>query len=223
MTKPQIYTDMRAQLMLSLSKIVFKSGGGKTSKALPSIQEGIGDKGFLLPLPESVSDYLALRKKALSDSSCRAQDTASTHLTWMTYHQHLASHCDVVDGVAWEMLYQELAETFNVSIDALNCMEMGINADPAQTFLHIRGFKPMLTPSTKTTPEYVAYANAHAEEHEWDLSQLFPPALALSFDEMNQFDEIVKEMLTDLGVEGEVPSFLDVMMGADVGDDVSLA
>ena len=64
-------------------------------------------------------------------------------------------------------------------------------------------------PLAKTTP---VYANAHAEEHEWDLSQLFPPALALSFDEMNPFDAIVKEMLTDLGVEGEVPSFLDVMM-----------
>jgi len=212
MTHPQIYTDMSVQLAEDMEAMA-EHGLGYS----PSIH------GFLLPLPESVVTYLALRKKALSDSSCRAQDTASTHLTWLTYHQKLSTDCEAVDGIAWELVYQELASTHNLSVDALNCMEMGLSADPAKAYIHVTGVKPMLTGSTKTTPDFVAYANSHAEDYEWDLTQLYPPALALSMNEVNQFDEFIKSTMDALGVEGEAPSFLDVMMDVGVGDDVSLA
>ena len=212
MTHPQIYTDMAVQLAEDMEAMA-EHGLGYS----PSMH------GFLLPIPKSVETYLALRKKALSDSSCRAQDTASTHLTWLSYHQQLSTECVLVDGVAWELLYQELASTYNLSVDALNCMKMSLSADPAKAFIHIKGVKPMLTDSTKTTPDYVAYANSHAEDYEWDLTQLYTPALALTLNEMNEFDEFIKSTMKMIGVEGEAPSFLDVMMDVGIGDDVSLA
>ena len=203
MAQPKIYADMEKRIL--------------------SLIETMVDAEGLHELPEEVSFYLHTRRKALSSSSCRAQDTASTHLTWITYHQNIAQNAPLVDGIAWELCYQALAMKYGVSVDEINCIDMGISGDPAKNVIKIRGIKPMLTSDNKTTPEFVAYANAHAEEFGWDIAELHPPALALSLEDMNQFDDLIASVLSDMGVEGNTPTFLDVMMGGDIGEDVFLA
>ena len=209
--QPKIYANMKKRILSLIDTMV------KNNSHFEGMMKG------LHVLPEEVEGYLHARRKALSSSSCRAQDTASTHLTWITYHQNIAQNAPLVDGIAWELCYQALALKYGVSVDAINCIDMGISADPAKSVIKIRGLKPMLTSDNKTRPEFVAYANAHAEEFGWDIAELHPPALALSLEEMNQFDDLIASVLSDMGVEGNTPTFLDVMMGGDIGEDVFLA
>lgn len=177
--------------------------------------ETIGDS-FHLPLPSRVNNYISLRRDALSTASCRAEDTLGTHLTWVHYHMDMMKQTELVDTVAWEMLYQKLAASYATSIEEINCLHMAISGDPAKPYVRVAGVKPMHM-NEKTTPEFVAYANRYAESYDWDLAELYPPALALSFEEVSMFDDMVKQMFG-----GDTMSFFDVA-NQPSGDDVSLA
>jgi hypothetical protein len=131
----------------------------------------------------------------------------------------------IVDMVAWELAYKELATTYSTTVEALNCLDMVMSSDPANPLIKVKGVKPALF-EDKTTPEYVALANSLAEELEWDLTELRPPALALSIEDMNSFDDMVKHVFKGMGIDSSViqsPSFLEVILDTQAGDDVTLA
>jgi hypothetical protein len=82
--------------------------------------------------------------------------------------------------------------------------------------------KPMLV-DDKTTPEYVALANRLAEALEWDLTELKPPLVALSLEDMSSFDDMVKHVFEGMGIDSTPPTFLEVVLDTQAGDDVTLA
>jgi len=203
-----IYSSMQAhlqELYESFDKVAF---GEHTSSRLH--------------IPLAANSYIAHRRNALSDASVRAQDTVSIHLTWMQYHQQMADETPLIDMVAWELAYKELATTYSTTVEALNCIEMAMSSDPANPYIKVKGLKPALV-EDKTTPEYVALANRLAEELEWDLTELRPPALALSPDDMTSFDDMVKHVFQGMGIDSTPPSFLEVVLETQAGDDVTLA
>jgi len=192
-----------------------------------SMQAHLNSIGFpqVMKIPLAAKSYIAHRRNALSDASVRAQDTVSTHLTWMQYHQDMVKETPIVDMVAWELAYKELATTYSTTVEALNCLDMVMSSDPANPLIKVKGVKPALF-EDKTTPEYVALANSLAEELEWDLTELRPPALALSIEDMNSFDDMVKHVFKGMGIDSSViqsPSFLEVILDTQAGDDVTLA
>jgi len=192
-----------------------------------SMQAHLNSIGFpqVMKIPLAANSYIAHRRNALSDASVRAQDTVSTHLTWMQYHQDMVKETPIVDMVAWELAYKELATTYSTTVEALNCLDMVMSSDPANPLIKVKGVKPALF-EDKTTPEYVALANSLAEELEWDLTELRPPALALSIEDMNSFDDMVKHVFKGMGIDSSViqsPSFLEVILDTQAGDDVTLA
>ena len=79
MAQPKIYADMEKRIL--------------------SLIETMVDAEGLHELPEEVSFYLHTRRKALSSCSGRARYTASTHLTWITYHQNIAKNAALVPFV----------------------------------------------------------------------------------------------------------------------------
>lgn len=126
-------------------------------------------KDFHIQIPLAANSYIAHRRNALSNASVRAQDTVSTHLTWMQYHQQMTEQTPIVDMVAWELAYKELATTYSTTVEAIACLKMSMSPDPAKPYITVKGLKPMLV-DDKTTPEYVALANRLAEALEWDLT-----------------------------------------------------
>ncbi len=204
----KIYSQMKTRINKLLSYMKLDSIESKNAQV-------IGDS-YRLPLPSRVNNYISLRRDALSTASCRAEDTLGTHLTWVHYHMDMMKQTELVDTIAWEMLYQKLAATYSTSIEEINCLHMAISGDPAKPYVLISGLKPMHQ-NEKTSPEFVAYANRYAESYDWDLAELYPPALALSFDEVSMFDDMVKQMFG-----GDSVSFFDAV-NQPSGDDVSLA
>ena len=203
-----IYDSMQAHLQgvyESFEKVVF---GEHTSSRIH--------------IPLAANSYMAHRRNALSNASVRAQDTVSTHLTWMQYHQDMMNQTSIVDMVAWELAYKELATTFSTTVEALNCLDMAMSSDPANPYIKVKGLKPALD-EDKTTPEYIALANRLAEQLEWDLTELRPPALALSLEDMTSFDDMIKHVFKDMGIDSTPPSFLEVVLETQAGDDVTLA
>lgn len=178
-------------------------------------------KPFGIQIPPMAREYITYRRAALSDASVRAQDTASKHITWLHYYQQMDQEA-VVDMVAWELTYKELATTYSTTVEALNCLEMSMSSDPATPYIKVKGLKPM-TEDDKTTPEYVALATVLAEDNDWDMAELLPPILALSHEDMISFDEVVEHVFKDMGVSDTPPSFLEVILNSDTGVDVSLA
>ncbi len=177
---------------------------------------------FNILIPIEVQDYLSIRRAALSDASCRAEDTLSTHLTWAEYHRSMMKSTPVVDMVAWELAYQNLASSHDTTVETIACLKMSMSPDPANPYITIKGLKPMLV-NNKTTPEFVALANAHAEELEWDLTELKPPVIALSLEDMSTFDDMVKHVFEGMGIDSDPPPFIEVVLNTQAGDDVTLA
>lgn len=173
-------------------------------------------------IPSEVQDYLSTRRGALSDASCRAEDTLSTHLTWVEYHQSMMKSTPLVDMIAWELAYQELASAYSTTVEAIACLKMSMSPDPANPYIIIKGLKPMVV-DEKTTPEYVALANAVGDDYDWDLSQLKPPVLALSLEDMSTFDDMVSQVYEAMGVDMTPPPFIEVILNTQAGDDVTLA
>jgi len=177
---------------------------------------------FTILIPTEVQDYLSTRRNALSDASVRAQDTVSTHLTWSQYHHQMSEQTPIIDMVAWELAYKELATTYSTTVEALNCIDMAMSSDPAKPYIKVKGLKPALV-EDKTTPEYIALANRLAEELEWDLTELRPPLVALNLNDMSTFDDMVKHVFKDMGIDSTPPTFLEVVLDTQAGDDVTLA
>jgi len=176
----------------------------------------------VIVIPTEVQDYLSIRRAALSDASCRAEDTLSAHLTWVEYHRSMMKSTPVVDMIAWELAYQNLASVFSTTVETIACLKMSMSPDPANPYITIKGLKPMLV-DNKTTPEFVALANAHAEELEWDLTELKPPVFALSLEDMSTFDDMVKHVFEGMGIDSDPPPFIEVVLNTQAGDDVTLA
>jgi hypothetical protein len=179
-------------------------------------------KDFHIQIPLAANSYIAHRRNALSNASVRAQDTVSTHLTWMQYHQQMTEQTPIVDMVAWELAYKELATTYSTTVEAIACLKMSMSPDPAKPYITVKGLKPMLV-DDKTTPEYVALANRLAEALEWDLTELKPPLVALSLEDMSSFDDMVKHVFEGMGIDSTPPTFLEVVLDTQAGDDVTLA
>ncbi len=179
-------------------------------------------KPFHILIPAEVQDYLSTRRGALSDASCRAEDTLSTHLTWVEYHQSMMKSTPLVDMVAWELAYQELASAYSTTVESIACLKMSMSPDPANPYITVKGLKPMLV-DDKTTPEFVALANAHAEDYDWDLTELKPPILSLSLEDMSTFDDMVKHVFEGMGIDSDPPPFIEVVLNTQAGDDVTLA
>jgi hypothetical protein len=179
-------------------------------------------KDFQIQIPLAANSYIAHRRNALSNASVRAQDTVSTHLTWMQYHQQMTEQTPIVDMVAWELAYKELATTYSTTVEAIACLKMSMSPDPAKPYITVKGLKPMLV-DDKTTPEYVALANRLAEALEWDLTELKPPLVALSLEDMSSFDDMVKHVFEGMGIDSTPPTFLEVVLDTQAGDDVTLA
>lgn len=175
-----------------------------------------------LHIPLAANSYIAHRRNALSNASVRAQDTASKHLTWVQHHQQLAEQTPIIDMVAWELAYKELATTYSTTVEAIACLKMSMSPDPAKPYITIKGLKPMLV-DDKTTPEFVALANRLAEELEWDLTELKPPLVALSLEDMSSFDDMVKHVFEGMGIDSTPPTFLEVVLDTQAGEDVTLA
>lgn len=205
-----IYDKMTEQLTVLLSSM--NAASNEEPTPIP----------FKLVIPVEVQDYLSTRRAALSDASCRAEDTLSTHLTWVEYHQTMAKTTPLVDMVAWEIAYQELASSYSTTVEAIACIKMSMSPDPANPFITIKGLKPMLV-DEKTTPEYVALANVYAEENDWDLTELKPPILSLSLEDMSSFDDMVKHVFEGMGIDSSPPPFIEVLLNTQAGDDVTLA
>ena len=180
------------------------------------------NKSTHILIPSKVQDYLSTRRAALSDASCRAEDTLSTHLTWVEYHRSMLKSTPLVDMVAWELAYQELATAYSVTVEAIACFKMSMSPDPANPYITIKGFKPMVV-DEKTTPEYVALANAVGDDYDWDLTELKPPVIALSLEDMSTFDDMVKHVFEGMGIDSDPPPFLEVVLNTQAGDDVTLA
>ncbi len=179
-------------------------------------------KPFHILIPAEVQDYLSIRRAALSDASCRAEDTLSTHLTWVEYHQSMAKSTPIIDMIAWELAYQELASAYSTTVESIACLKLSLSPDPANPYITVKGLKPMLV-DDKTTPEYVALANAHAEDYDWDLTELKPPMLALSLEDMTTFDDMVKHVFKGMGIDSSPPPFMEIVLNTQAGDDVTLA
>lgn len=177
---------------------------------------------FRIVIPDEVQNYLSTRRAALSDASCRAEDTLSTHLTWVEYHRSMIKSTPLVDMIAWELAYQELAGSHDTTVEAIACLKMSMSPDPANPYITVKGLKPMLV-DDKTTPEFVALANAHAEENDWDLTELKPPVIALSLEDMATFDDMVKHVFEGMGIDSDPPPFIEVVLNTQAGDDVTLA
>jgi hypothetical protein len=171
----------------------------------------------LLKLPQLVIDYLDTRRSALSNAACRAQDSAALHLTWMQYHANMASQSPVVDSVAWELLYNELSSSYDITVSALHCIRLGLSDDPARPYIRIGELKDSID-DMKTTPEFIAYANDMAEDLELDLTELLPPVIALEIDDVTGMNELAKQLFGS-----EAPDFLDAILSVPSGNDVDLA
>jgi hypothetical protein len=104
-----------------------------------------------------------------------------------------------------------------LSITALHCIRLGLSDDPARPYVRIGELKPM-TEDDKTTPEFVAYANEVSEDLDLDMTQLLPPQLALSLEDMSGANEMMKQLFGD-----EAPDILDLMLSDNSGYDVTLA
>ena len=177
---------------------------------------------FRILIPAGVQDYLSTRRAALSNASCRAEDTLSTHLTWVEYHQSMMKSTPLVDMVAWELAYHELASAYSTTVETIACIKMSMSPDPANPYITVKGLKPMVV-DEKTTPEFVALANTHAEHYDWDLTELKPPVLALSLEDMTTFDDMVKHVFEGMGIDSSPPPFIEVLLNTQAGDDVTLA
>jgi len=204
----KIYPQMNARVEKLIASMKLDS--------IESINGQIIGDSFHLPLPTIVSNYISIRRDALSTASCRAEDTLGLHLTWVHYHMDMMKQTELVDTIAWEMLYNRLSTKYATSVEEINCLHMAISGDPAKPYVRVAGVKPMHI-DEKTTPEFVAYANRYAEAYDWDLAELYPPALALSFEEVSMFDDMIKHVFG-----GDTMSFFDVA-NQPTGDDVSLA
>ena len=177
----------------------------------------IADGEPLVPLPPKVLAYLETRRDALSNAGCRAQDSMGQHLTWAQYHRSMTERSPVVDSIAWELLYQEMADIYGESITALHCIRLGISDDPARPYVRI-GILKHMTMDGKTTPEFVAYANEVSEDLDLDMTELLPPQLSLSLEDMSEANEMLSQLFG-----GEAPDILELMFSNKPGVDVTLA
>ena len=195
----------------------------KMSEQLDSLRMTISksthvtDGNPLVPIPPKVLAYLETRRNALSDAGCRAQDSMDKHLTWAQYHKSMMERSPIVDSIAWELLYREMSAIYGESITALHCISFGLSDDPARPYVRVGELKPM-TEDDKTTPEFVAYANEVSEDLDLDMTQLLPPQLALSLEDMSGANEMMKELFGD-----EAPDIFDLMLSDNSGYDVTLA
>ena len=78
-----------------------------------------------LPIPPKTLEYIKIRRQALSDSSCRAQDTMSKHMSWIQYHQQMQDECPAVDMIAWEMAYKEISDATGYTIAYIQRLRYG--------------------------------------------------------------------------------------------------
>ena len=197
----------------------------KMGKQLESLRKTLSesvDVGFeggeaLVPLPPKVISYLATRRTALSDAGCRAQDSMGKHLTWAQYHMNMMEMSPVVDSIAWELLYQEFSNIYGESITALHCIRLGLSDDAARPYVRIGELKDM-TEDDKTTPEFVAYANEASEDLDLDMTELLPPQLSLSLEDMGNANGLLKEVFGS-----KAPDIFELMLSDNSGHDVTLA
>tara|TARA_Y100000004_G_scaffold152356_1_gene175483 strand:+ start:1713 stop:2294 length:582 start_codon:yes stop_codon:yes gene_type:complete len=164
-------------------------------------------------IPDVVQEYINTRRDVVSNVHCRAQDTIQQHLSWHMYLTGVIHDTPIVDSVAWELLYDYLNEVLNIPYEAVHCLEMSMNSDPARPHVLIRGFKDVFV-GDYTTPEYVALAHALDK----DITELKPPALSITPEEMSHLDNALKQALGD-----NAPDTFDIITSIPTGQDVFLA
>jgi len=169
--------------------------------------------GDLIPLPQRVQDYLSVRRDAISNATMRGKDSPD-HLSWKHYATLLHSNTDIPDLVAWELFYNEMETDFAIEPSITHAYDLQMSTDPARPYVKVNGIKPMLDDG-KTTPEFVALASEFAEQMDWDIMELNPPALSISLEDISQ----VESLMQALGVESDPFTF----MQEDTGEDVTLA
>ena len=129
----------------------------------------------------------------------------------------MANQSPVVDSVAWELLYNELSTSYDITVSALHCIRLGLSDDPARPYIRIGELKDSIN-DMKTTPEFIAYANDMAEDLELDLTELLPPVIALEMDDVAGMNELAKQLFGS-----EAPDFLEAILSVPAGNDVTLA
>lgn len=158
------------------------------------------------PIPPKTREYLNIKRNALSNALCRAEDTASLHLSWLHHHFMLANETRLVDMVAWETLYNEINEELDIPISVLECLELSISGDPMKSLIKTSGVsKPFK--GEKTTPAYIALAVEFSEQEDWDIMELYPPMLALELDDIDIINEHMSKVIgADVNVIDELHS-----------------
>ena len=154
--------------------------------------------GRELPLHHKVREYLDLRRAALSSASVRAHDSAHKHLTWIAHANQLSG---VVDRIAWELFY---TYHYGHGAEALNALIMEMSDDPARPYVRVIGYADM-EQDGKATPAAVAYAHwlhEHESEESWDLTELPPPQLTISHEDITE--NMAKAMNSFKGEEVEL-------------------
>lgn len=154
-----------------------------------------------IPLPSITEQYLNIKRAALSNAFCRAEDTADLHLSWMHHHWMMTEETSLVDLIAWETMYNEVHDNMGIPISVLECLKISINSDPMQNNISVVGLKPPLGPanpetnSNATTPMYVALAVEFAEENDWDITELYPPLIGIDMSEVGDINDYVSKAL----------------------------
>lgn len=205
-----IYDDMASYLDMLRFNIIQTEGKEK----------GV-DKHNAFHMPEALVNYLNTRRNVLSDASCRAQDTIQQHLSWHMYLTGLINDTPVVDGVAWEILYNYLNTTLGAPYEAIHCLEMRMSADPAHPYIQIMGFKEARVETeegTYTTPEYVALGHIVAEYMDADITELHPSIISITSNDMQMLGNEMKKLLGD-----GAPDVFEMITSIPSGQDVFLA
>ena len=205
-----IYDDMELYLDLLKANVIQTEG----------IEKGV-DKDSVFHIPEALVNYLDIRRNAVSDAHCRAQDTIQQHLSWHMYLTGLINDTPIVDGVAWEMLYDYLNTTLSAPYEAIHCLEMRMSSDPAHPHIQILGFKEAQVVkggTSYTTPEYVALGHIVSEHMDSDITELHPSILSITPDDMDMLNHQMQELFGT-----EAPDAFDMITSIPSGQDVFLA
>jgi len=205
-----IYDNMESYLHSLRANILLTEG----------LEKGV-DKDNVFHMPEALVNYLNTRRNVLSDAHCRAQDTIQQHLSWHVYLTGLVNDTPVVDGVAWEILYNYLNTTLSAPYEAIHCLEMRMSSDPAHPHIQILGFKEaqvITGDGTFTTPEYVALGHIVAEHMDGDITELHPSIISITSDDMQMLSNEMKKLFGD-----GAPDAFEMITSIPSGQDVFLA
>tara|TARA_R110002012_G_scaffold194939_2_gene363175 strand:- start:5204 stop:5857 length:654 start_codon:yes stop_codon:yes gene_type:complete len=216
-----IYDELR-EYLLDAKAIVYGAYEVDTTVSDPYLEP------VAIKLPQSVIDYLDLRRNTASNVFCRSQDTVSHHLSWHYYLTKFMQETPTVDMIAWELLYRDIVETTGLPLEAIHCMEIKMNSDPAHPYAQILKLKEPLVShdsyqsstslDANTTPEYVALAHVVSEELELDITELHTPMLVISHEDMGAINHQLKQMFGSESMDA-----YDVITSIPTGQDVYLA